>query len=145
MVAAYSFMVPAVQKIQIVIFLIIYYLVQQPQPIQYIKIAHSPKQQYKYIGTFTISHYCIEQYPHICNAGYPYITANGTKPIPGKTIAADLGILPINTVIKVGNKEYTVTDTGSAIVGAKLDIVTETHKEALQKGVIKSKVWIAIY
>ena len=36
----------------------------------------------EYIGTFTVTHYCLENYPHICNDGESLYTASGQAPIP---------------------------------------------------------------
>lgn len=89
----------------------------------------------KYIGNFTITHYCVENYRHICNNGNALTTATGTVPTPGRTIAVDPRKIPYGTRVVVDGHTYIAEDTGGAIKGNKLDICVATHSEALQKGV----------
>lgn len=86
------------------------------------------------IGKATVTYYCTEQYEHICNAGPPYETALGTKPTPGRTIAVDPNIIPLGSHVIIDGHEYVAEDTGGAIDGMRVDIVVETHAEALAKG-----------
>jgi len=87
------------------------------------------------IGRFTITYYCTEERPHPCNAGPPYQTATGTKPTPGRTIAVDPSVIPLNTRVIIDGHEYVAEDTGGAIDGNRIDIVVRTHAEALRKGI----------
>ena len=86
------------------------------------------------IGDFTITYYCCEKYPHICNAGPPYTTASGTTPTPNRTIAVDRSVIPLGTHLVIDGMEYIAEDTGGAIKGNRIDIVVKTHQEALNKG-----------
>lgn len=85
-------------------------------------------------GQYTITYYCAEKYPHICNAGPPYKTATGTTPTAGRTIAVDPNDIPLGTHVIIDGHEYIAEDTGGAVSGKHIDIVVATHAEALQKG-----------
>lgn len=86
------------------------------------------------IGTFLVTYYCTERYPHICNAGPPYKTASGTTVTPGRTIAVDKSVIPLGTCVMINGHEYVAEDTGGAIKGNRIDIAVATHAEALQLG-----------
>lgn len=92
----------------------------------------------EFIGNFTITHYCSQQYAHICNSGYPYKTATGTTPTPGRTIAVDPRKIPYGSKIIIDGHTYIAEDCGGAIKGNKIDICVATHSEAMQKGVRKN-------
>ena len=97
---------------------------------------------YKYEGAgndFIITHYCIENYPHICNDGDSSKTASGTTPTPGRTIAVDPKLIPYGSYVKIDNHIYVAEDCGSAIQAHRIDIVVEKHAEALQLGKIFNK------
>lgn len=95
------------------------------------------------IGTFTVTYYCTERYPHICNAGPPYKTASGTEVTPGRTIAVDKSLIPLGTHVVINGHEYIAEDTGGAIKGYRIDIAVATHAEALQSGKKTFKVYYA--
>jgi 3D (Asp-Asp-Asp) domain-containing protein len=99
--------------------------------------------QWKDLGEFTITHYCCEKYPHICNAGAPYKTATGTTPHVGGC-AVDPKVIPLGSYIKINDVVYHAEDTGGAIKGNRVDIVTETHKEAWNKGKFKAQVFLKV-
>lgn len=94
----------------------------------------------------TITYYCCEQYPHICNAGPPYLTASETPPIPWYTCAVDPAVIPLgsNVLVDFGDGEplhLIATDTGSAIDGSDIDIVVSLHDTALELGIDKAEVY----
>lgn len=63
------------------------------------------------------------------------ITASGKHTQQGRTVSADINVLPMGTVIYIdGVGERVVEDTGSAIKGFKLDLFIEDLKEARQFG-----------
>lgn len=93
---------------------------------------------YQFIGNFTITHYCNQQYSHICNSGYPYKTATGTTPTPGRTIAVDPRKIPYGTRVVIDGHIYIAEDCGGAIKGNKIDICVGSHNEAMRKGVRKN-------
>jgi 3D (Asp-Asp-Asp) domain-containing protein len=65
----------------------------------------------------------------------------------GRTVAADPRVLPIGTVIEIRNAgpysgQYVVQDTGTKIVGRKIDIYIARTREAIKFGVRKVRVRI---
>ncbi len=108
-----------------------------------VNTGYSTSGQWKNLGTFKITHYCCERYPHICNAGPPYKTATGTTPHVGGC-AVDPKKIPLGSYIKINDVVYHAEDTGGAIKGNRIDIVVETHKEALAKGTYKAQVYLKV-
>lgn len=85
--------------------------------------------------TVVISAYCKENYPHICNDGESTYTATGTIATVGRTIAVDPNIIPYGTQVEIEGVGVRVAeDTGGAIKGNKIDLLFETHQEALNWG-----------
>ena len=87
---------------------------------------------YSYIGEFTLTGYCPCA---ICcgkwsNPSNP-ITASGTTPAAGRTVAADTSRYPFGTKLMINGQIYTVEDVGGAIKGNHIDIYFNTHQEAL--------------
>lgn len=99
--------------------------------------------QWKSLGVFTITHYCCEKYPHICNAGAPYKTATGTTPHVGGC-AVDPKKIPLGSYVKINDVVYHAEDTGGAIKGNRIDLVVATHNEALEKGTYKAEVFLKV-
>lgn len=99
--------------------------------------------QWKSLGVFKITHYCCEKYPHICNAGPPYKTATGTTPHVGGC-AVDPKTIPLGSYVKINNVVYHAEDTGGAIKGNRIDIVVDTHQEALNKGTYQAEVFLKV-
>lgn len=63
------------------------------------------------------------------------LTASGTVPVEGRTIAADWRVLPKKACILVkGLGRMVVEDTGSAIIGNRIDVFMESHEAAIQFG-----------
>lgn len=84
---------------------------------------------------FVISAYCKENYPHICNNGDATYTATMTTPTAGRTIAVDPDIIPYGTLVEIEGVGVRVAeDCGGAIKGNRIDLLFETHKEALEFG-----------
>lgn len=94
------------------------------------------------LGTFTLTAYCLENYPHICNDGDASATATGVKPKAGRTIAVDPKVIPYGSVVIINGHEYVAEDTGGAIKGKKIDVCFSTHKEAQKFGRQKAEVFI---
>lgn len=94
------------------------------------------------IGEFELTYYCIENYPHICNDGEATLTATGTTPTPGRTIAVDPSVIPYGTEVVIDGHTYIAEDCGGAIRGNRIDIVVETHEQALQMGLRSAEVFI---
>ncbi len=91
------------------------------------------------LGTFKITYYCCEKYPHICGTG-DGITATGVEIEPGM-IAVDPKIIPYGSVVIIDGEEYTATDCGRAIKGYRIDIAVPTHAEAVERGIDYKEVW----
>lgn len=94
------------------------------------------------LGEYMCTAYCAEEYPHIC--GGNGITASGTLPVPGITAAADWDELPAGSVIYIeGIGIRVIEDTGGAINGRSLDVLVETHDEAVSwAGYGSHRVWL---
>lgn len=98
-----------------------------------------------YVGEFTLTAYCTEKYAHICGTGTG-ITASGAPVTPGVTVAADLSVLPLGTVVYIeGVGVRMVQDTGGALQGQHLDVaVNGAHADAISwpLGGQLAKVWV---
>ena len=94
------------------------------------------------LGEYTISHYCRENYPHICNNGDATYTATMTTPTPGRTIAVDPTVIPYGTEVIINGHTYIAEDCGGAIKGNRIDVLCNTHAEALQNGMQTAEVFI---
>lgn len=108
-----------------------------------VNTGYSTSGQWKSLGTFKITHYCCERYPHICNSGAPYKTATGTTPHVGGC-AVDPKKIPLGSFVKINGVVYHAEDTGGAIKGNRIDVVVATHKEALAKGTYKANVFLKV-
>lgn len=97
------------------------------------------------LGTFKITYYCCEKYPHICNAGPPYKTATGTTPTPKRTIAVDPNVIKLGTHVLIDGVEYIAEDTGGAINEKRIDICVKTHAEAISLGTTTAEVFLPTY
>ena len=93
------------------------------------------------LGKFTISHYCLEDYPHICNDGDPSKTSSGQTPVPYYTLSADKSV-PFGTKLIIAGQEYEVMDRGGDIAGKRIDLCVPTHEEAIRRGKITREVFI---
>lgn len=82
-----------------------------------------------------LSAYCAEDYTHICNDGDATNTATSTVPTPGRTIAVDPTVIPYGSEVVIYGHTYIAEDTGGAIKGNRIDILFETHQEALEFGI----------
>lgn len=74
--------------------------------------------------------------PVCCGQWADGFTASGARAIEGTTIAADPEYWPMGTCLSLpGIGERIVQDTGSAIVGPRLDVYFDSHLDALEFGV----------
>lgn len=89
------------------------------------------------LGTFTITAYCG---CNECSKGNN-LTATGTVPAEGRTIAADTSVLPYGTQVVIDGIVYTVEDCGSGVCGNHIDIFFSTHERALAYGRRSVKVY----
>lgn len=62
------------------------------------------------------------------------ITASGKKAKANHTIAVDKNVIPLGTKVLINGKQYVAEDTGSAIIGNRIDIYFDSHEQALEWG-----------
>ena len=87
------------------------------------------------LGKCKITAYCRENYPHICNNGDSSQTATGTVPLAGRTVAVDPKVIPYGSEVIINGHTYIAEDCGGAIKGNRIDILFDTHQEALEFGI----------
>ena len=93
--------------------------------------------------TVVVSAYCKENYPHICNDGESTYTSTGTIATPGRTVAVDPDIIPYGTTIEIEGVGVRIAeDCGGAIKGNRIDLLFDTHEEALEWGMQTRQVTI---
>ena len=108
-------------------------------------IADLKSEEYElvYIGEFKITYYCDERRPHIC--GGNGVTASGKATEVGVTAAADWSVLPNGSVVYIQGIGYReIQDVGGAVDGNHIDVLVNTHDEALSMGLNSSGVWILV-
>ena len=95
-----------------------------------------------YLGDFTITYYCTENYSHTCGGGGT--TASGTQVTPYQTAAVDTSVIPFGTKLYIEGVGYRIAeDRGGAVKGNKIDLAVTTHEEALNLGIDRNvKVYI---
>lgn len=87
------------------------------------------------LGVCKVTAYCKENYPHICNNGDSSATATGTVPTAGRTVAVDPSVIPYDSEVLINGHTYIAEDCGGAIKGNRVDILFDTHQEALNFGI----------
>lgn len=97
-----------------------------------------------YLGSYTITHYCCEQYPHICGEGTG-LTASGTKVQAGVSIAVDRSKIPFGSKVYIeGYGTRIAQDVGGGVNGNHIDVAVETHEEAERLGTVTRDVWMIV-
>lgn len=98
----------------------------------------------KYLGRFSISHYC--SCPICTSTPKGSRTATGHIPREGRTVAVDPSLIPLHSIIYVeGLGTFVAEDVGGAVKGQHLDIYIDNHQRALNLGTLKGarpKVYI---
>ena len=92
-----------------------------------------PKEMF--LGKCKITAYCKENYPHVCNNGDSSVTATGTTPTANRTVAVDPSVIPYGSKVIINGHTYIAEDCGGAVKGNRVDILFDTHQEALNFGV----------
>ena len=93
------------------------------------------------LGEFRLTAYCPCEI--CCGKWSQYgLTASGTVPEEGHTIAVDKAVIPLGETVTIDGVEYTAEDTGSAIKGNRIDIFFDDHQEALEFGVQYKEVFV---
>ena len=104
------------------------------------KAVITPIEEPVSIGECKLTAYCKENYPHICNNGDSSKTATGTTPTANRTVAVDPSVIPYGSEVIINGHTYIAEDCGSAIKGNRVDILFDTHREALEFGVQYAEV-----
>lgn len=108
------------------------------------EIEQNEKEEIISMGKFTVTYYCCENYLHTCNDGNASVTATGTTPTPGRTIAVDSSVIPYGTEVIIDGHTYIAEDCGGAIKGNRIDILVSSHKEALELGIDTAEVFVKV-
>lgn len=96
-----------------------------------------------YMGNFKITYYCDQRYQHIC--GGNGVTASGKPTKVGVTAAADWGVLPKGSMIYIENIGFReIQDRGGAVNNKHIDVLVESHSEALSLGTKSEGVWLLV-
>ena len=97
-----------------------------------------------YLGDFELTHYCSELYPHICGEGYG-ITYTGTQATVGRTIAVDPRVIPYGAKVYIEGYGWRIAeDKGAWVNDNHIDILVDTHDQALKLGTKTGGVWILV-
>ena len=93
------------------------------------------------LGEFRLTAYCPCEI--CCGKWSQYgLTASGTVPEEGRTIAVDKHVIPLGESVTIDGVEYIAEDTGSAIKGNRIDIFFDDHQTALEFGVQYAEVFV---
>lgn len=104
----------------------------------------SEEYEFVYLGNFKLTAYCAEKTPHICGEGRG-ITASGTMATPGRTIGVDPSVIPYGTQVYIEGVGYRVAeDTGGGVGSQHIDVLVDTHENALSLGVSSGDVWVLV-
>lgn len=91
-----------------------------------------------------ITHYCAEQYKHICGTG-DGLTSTGVPVTPYWTCAVDPDVIPYGADVMVDYGDHVefwqAQDCGSAINGNHIDLAVETHSDAELLGITYATVY----
>lgn len=93
-----------------------------------------------YLGEFKITYYC--NCSKCCGKWAGGATASGTSPVAGRTIAVDPSVIPLGSEVIIDGHLYTAEDTGSSIVGNRIDMYMDSHEAALDAGVTCADVYL---
>lgn len=108
-------------------------------------IADLKSEEYEliYLGDFKITYYCDSRFSHIC--GGNGVTASGKPTEVDVTAAADWSILPNGSKVYIQNVGWReIQDIGGGVNGKHVDVLVNTHSEALSFGTSIEGVWLLI-
>ncbi len=100
------------------------------------------KPEFLDLGEFKMTAYCACS--KCCAGSADGITATGTKPVQGRTIAVDEDVIPYGSEVIVNGHTYRAEDCGGSIIGREIDIYFDNHEEALEFGVQYSPVLLKV-
>lgn len=99
--------------------------------------------EFKYLGTYKITYYCDERTDHIC--GGTGVTASGVPTDVGTTIAVDPKIIPYGTEVYIEGVGHRIAqDCGGAVKDKHIDVLVQTHAEAMRLGTTYRDVWVIV-
>lgn len=87
-------------------------------------------------GRHRITHYCSGR---CCNGKNAGRTASGAPMVVGRTVATGRQY-PFGTKLLINGQIYTVEDRG--VPNGCVDILTESHSEAIRRGVFRSEIFV---
>lgn len=102
-------------------------------------------------GEFRLTAYCsckkccgkwAENRPLDENGNEIVYTASGAVARSGHTIAVDPDVIPFGTKVEINGQVYVAQDTGSAIVGNRIDVYFDNHSDAHNFGVKYANVYL---
>ena len=85
------------------------------------------------LGEFKLTAYCTCS--KCCGQWADGITYTGTQATAGRTIAVDPKVIPLGSTVIINGTEYIAEDVGGAIKDNRIDVLFNTHQEALEFGV----------
>ena len=98
--------------------------------------------KYLDMGEFKLTAYCACR--SCCGIWADGITATGTKPVQGRTIAVDEDVIPYGSEVIINGHTYTAEDCGGEIIGREIDIYFDSHADAEAFGVQYGKVILKV-
>lgn len=107
------------------------------------EIEEDESPRYIYLGEYRLTAYC--NCRTCCGVWAGGATASGVMPTSNHTIAVDRSIIPFGTEVIINGNTYVAEDTGSAIVGNRIDIYFDSHQEAMRFGVQYADVYKVVY
>ena len=94
------------------------------------------------LGEFKLTAYCACS--KCCGKWADGITATGTTPVQGRTIAVDQDVIPYGSEVIINGHTYIAEDCGGSIIGKRIDVYFDNHEEALEFGVRHSSVLLKV-
>lgn len=91
------------------------------------------------LGTFRITAYCACSR---CNGGSSGLTASGTVPEVGYTIAVDPSVISMGSEVQIEGQSGTFCALDTGVSGNSIDLFMSSHSEALAWGVRYREVWV---
>lgn len=93
------------------------------------------------LGRFKLTAYCACK--KCCFEWSDGITATGTVPTEGRTVAVDPKVIPYGTVLVIDGHEYIAEDCSvNYIHGKEIDIFFDSHSEAKEFGIQYAEVFV---
>lgn len=95
-----------------------------------------------YLGEFKVTYYCSGD---CCNGIWSGNTATGAVPAAWHTIAVDPKVIPLGSEIEIeGYGKFVAEDVGSAIKGDHIDLLVDSHDQAMELGVASKKIYMIL-